>query len=126
MKKSSPQKKKDAVYTTDDMKHYMGSLIEHVDERIDGLTEVVRGMDEKFERKFTEVHEILGMHGQKLDSHSLMLNRLLFDVEEIKSGMREKVSVQEFNKLEKRLVFLESIVLTGGGKNSKTKAKSGK
>jgi hypothetical protein len=47
----------------------------------------------------------------------------MIDAEEIKSGMREKVSLQDFNKLETRLVLLESIVL-GGTQKAKPKAKS--
>ena len=38
------------------------------------------------------------------------------DVEEIKSGMKEKVDRSEFVKLEKRMVVLETMVFGGGKK----------
>lgn len=55
----------------------------------------------------------LGNVEKKLDSHTVMIARIMEDAEEIKSGMREKVDRAEFNKLEKRLVTLEAVVFGG-------------
>lgn len=48
-----------------------------------------------------------------VDSHTQMIGRIMIDVEEIKSGMREKVDRVEFTKLEKRMVMLEAVVFGG-------------
>lgn len=144
MKKSSPKLPKktanDKPFTTAEAVQFFGGIREHFDDKFKVIHERIDGMDEKFERKFDEVNgkldehtQILGRHElilhdhtRKLHEHSEILGRLLLDTEEIKSGMREKVSVQDFNKLETRLVLLESIVFTGGNKKGKVKAKSGK
>ncbi len=47
-----------------------------------------------------------------------MIGRLLIDMEEVKSGMREKIDRKEFTALEKRMVALEALVFGG-----KTKVK---
>ncbi len=48
-----------------------------------------------------------------VDAHTEMIGRIMIDVEEIKSGMREKVDRRDFVKLEKRLVILEATVFGG-------------
>jgi hypothetical protein len=48
-----------------------------------------------------------------------MIGRLLIDVEGINSGMKQKVDRDEFTKLEKRMVALESYVFTGKAKVKK-------
>ena len=45
-----------------------------------------------------------------------MIGRLMIDVEEIKVSMRSKVGRDEFDKLESRLVSLESFVFSNQGK----------
>jgi tetrahydromethanopterin S-methyltransferase subunit G len=115
--KKSPQKKNikqldDKPFTTGEAKRMFGGIQEHFDDNFKVINDRIGMMDEKFELKFTDVHQVLGEHTQ-------LLGRLLIDVEEIKSGMREKVSLEQFNKLEKRLVSLESIVL--GGKTMRPK-----
>jgi hypothetical protein len=124
MKKKTPQKQKKSIvndkpFTTAEAVQFFGSIKEHFDDNFKVIRERMDATDEKTARQFGEVNS-------RLQEHSQILGRLMIDVEEIKGGMREKVSVAQFNKLETRLVLLESIVLTGGGKNSKTKAKSGK
>ena len=73
---------------------------------------------ESHTKKLDSHSQILESHTKKLDSHSQMIARVMEDVEEIKSGMREKVDRSEFVKLEKRLVVLETMVL-GGKKRGK-------
>ncbi len=60
-----------------------------------------------------QVDNRVGNVEKKLDSHTTMIARVMEDVEEIKSGMREKVDRIEFAKLEKRLVVLEATVYGG-------------
>ncbi len=60
-----------------------------------------------------EIKEVVGGHTRKLDSHTQMIARIMEDVEDIKSGMREKVDRVEFTKLEKRMVMLEAVVFGG-------------
>ena len=48
-----------------------------------------------------------------VESHTQMIGRIMIDIEEIKSGMREKVDRRDFVKLEKRLVVLEATVCGG-------------
>ncbi len=116
MKKSpSPRKKtlEHDLHSTMQVKGYIDSIKEHFDDNFKIINERMNLTDEKNERRFTGI-EIL------LREHSQMLGRLLIDSEEVKLGFQEKVSLKEFNKLETRLVLLESIVL-GGGNHSKAK-----
>ncbi len=48
-----------------------------------------------------------------VEAHTEMIGRIMIDVEEIKSGMQEKIDRKEFSKLEKRLVTLEAAVYGG-------------
>ncbi len=70
---------------------------------------------------------ILDKHSTILDSysvilrgHSEMIGRILLDLADVKSGMREKIDRKEFVALEKRMVALEAHVL-GGKTKEKTK-----
>ena len=65
-----------------------------------------------------EVRTDLKVVKKTVESHTEMIGRIMIDVEEIKSGMREKVDRNEFNKLEKRLVILEATIF--GGKKMHT------
>jgi hypothetical protein len=75
-------------------------------EKIDATNERLDATNEKLDATTKTLTE-------KLDSHTVMIGRLMIDVEEIKVGMREKVDRSDFNKLETRLVTLESIVFSG-------------
>lgn len=85
-------------YTGDDVKRYIGAVTEEFRGQVSAVAE-----------------QFLGLN-IKIDTHTEMIGRLMTDVEEIKIGMHEKVSREEFNKLETRLVSLESFVFTGRGK----------
>lgn len=116
--KKSPKKKivkaeGNKPFTTEEAKHFFGAIAEEFRGRFTVIEERINFLDEKTDRRFSEVNS-------RLDEHSQMLGRLMVDTEEIKSSLREKVSIQQFNKLETRLVLLESIVL-GGNKVAKAK-----
>ncbi len=84
-----------------DIKRYIGAVTEDFQHRVSAIAEQFSGLNEK------------------LDTHTEMIGRLMIDVEEIKVGMNEKVSRSEFNKLESRLVSLESFVFSKQAKTSK-------
>lgn len=77
-------------HTDDDLKRYLGSLKEHFDDRFDAVIEQFGGMN------------------RKLDSHTEMIARIMMQLEEVKSEMRQKVDLQQFSRLEKRVALLES------------------
>ncbi len=97
-------------HSDSDVKRYIGFVTESHRDEFKVLSENIQGLDEKMEQRFGEVEK-------KLDSHSEMIGRLLIDVDEIKSGMRQKIDREEFTKLEKRMVALESYVFTGKAKS---------
>jgi chromosome segregation ATPase len=82
--------------------------------RLDGVEQKLNGV----EQKLNGVEQRLDGVEQRLDTHTEMVGRIMIDVEDIKTGMHEKVSRQEFNKLETRLVSLESFVFSGRNKNA--------
>ncbi len=117
MKKTPPIKKNreedSKPFTSGEAKRMFSAIQEHFDDNFKIINERMNLTDENNERRFSGI-EIL------LREHSQILGRLLIETEEIKLGFREKVSLSEFNKLETRLVLLESIVLGG---NTATKNK---
>ncbi len=118
------------------MKRYMGAISEDFQHRVSAIAEQFLGLNDKIDiiNEKLDIHSsILDKHSSildehttqfscindTLDSHTEMIGRLMIDVEEIKVGMNEKVSRNEFNKLESRLVSLESFVFSKEGKISK-------
>jgi archaellum component FlaC len=86
------------------------------------MNERMDRMDQRFDRidqRFDGVDQRFGSIDVKLHEHSQILGRLMVDVEEIKSGMREKIDRKEFTALEKRMVALEAFVFTGKAKAKK-------
>ena len=108
---------------------YIGAVTEDFQHRVSVIAEQFSGLNEKLDTHTTEISRIndkLDTHtteisriNDKLDTHTEMIGRLMVDVEEIKVGMNEKVSRSEFNKLESRLVSLESFVFSKQAKTSK-------
>ena len=90
-----------------------GENLDFVRSDVKGIKETVGAHNDKLDSHTQK----LDSHTQKLDSHTQMIARIMEDVEEIKSGMREKIDRSEFVKLEKRMVVLETTVF--GGKNIK-------
>ena len=109
-----------------DMKRYVGSLSEEFQGRVSAIAEQFGGLNKKIDRiaevqnehtrKLDQHSQILDQHSRTLQSHTMMIGRVMEDVEEIKSGMKEKVDRSEFVKLEKRMVVLETMVFGGGKK----------
>ncbi len=98
-----------------DIKRYIGAVTEDFQHRVSAIAEQFSGLNEKLDTHSTAISRI----NDKLDTHTEMIGRLMIDVEEIKVGMNEKVSRSEFNKLESRLVSLESFVFSKQAKTSK-------
>lgn len=98
-----------------DIKRYIGAVSEDFQHRVSAIAEQFSGLNKKIDN----FGEKLDEHGRILNSHTEMIGRLMIDVEEIKVGMNEKVSRSEFNKLESRLVSLESFVFSKQAKTSK-------
>ena len=101
---------------TKEIKRYIGSISEDFQHKVSAIGEQFGGLN----RKIDHVKETLDEHtkkfekiDRKLDSHTVMIARVMEDVEEIKSGMHEKIDRKEFSKLEKRLVVLEATVYGG-------------
>ena len=94
---------------TKEIKRYLGSLSEDFQHKVSAIGEQFSGLNNKIDR----IDYRVGNVEKKLDSHTVMIGRIMIDVEEIKSGMREKVDRAEFVKLEKRLVILEATVYGG-------------
>ena len=94
---------------TKEIKRYIGSISEDFQHKVSGIAEQFGGLNKKIDL----INDTLAIHGRKLDSHSVMIARVMEDVEEIKSGMHEKIDRKEFSKLEKRLVVLEATVYGG-------------
>lgn len=94
---------------TQEIKRYIGVISEDFQHRVSGIAEQFGGLNNKIDR----IAEVQNEHTRKLDNHAIMIARVMEDVEEIKSGMREKVDRSEFVKLEKRMVVLETMVFGG-------------
>ena len=114
--KKTPQKKMSKkeleampLHSDADVKRYIGAVTESFDEKFDVVIEGVNGLSERMDR----MDQRFDVVDKKLDSHSEMIGRLLLDMEEVKSGMRQKIDRAEFTKLEKRMVALETYVFTG-------------
>ena len=106
---------------TEDFQHRVSAIAEQfsgLNNKLDKHTTEISRINDKLDTQTTEVSRI----NDKLDTHTEMIGRLMIDVEEIKVGMHEKVSRSDFNKLESRLVSLESFVFTRRAK-SNNKAK---
>ena len=119
MKKQRPTTKYDEhKLAVGEVKRHMSALSEEYQSRIDGVVEQFGGMNRHFElldkkfdlvdRKFDLIEKKFDSLDKKLDSHTEMIARLLEQSQEIKSEMRQKVELQLFAKLEKRVALLES------------------
>jgi hypothetical protein len=100
----------------DDIRKFMAINTEDFQSRVSAIAEQFLGLNEKIDATNEKLDATTKTLTEKLDSHTVMISRLMIDVEEVKVGMREKVGRDEFNKLETRLVVLESVVFSGQGK----------
>src|SRR5574337_832369 len=116
-KKDTAKLENEDPHTTE-IKRYLGALSEDFQHRVAAIGEQFGGLNRKIEefevrfdhidQRFDRMDQRLDKMDQTLNSHTEMIGRIMIDIEEIKSGMREKVDRTEFVKLEKRLVTLEA------------------
>lgn len=121
-KKDTAKLENEDPHTTE-IKRYLGALSEDFQHRVAAIGEQFGGLNRKIEefevrfdhidQRFDRMDQRLDKMDQTLNSHTEMIGRIMIDIEEIKSGMREKVDRTEFVKLEKRLVTLEAVVFGG-------------
>ena len=131
MKKAIKQKKKE-LFTSTDIKRYIGALSENFTKQVGGVAEQWLGV-KKDTGKIKEIlnthteilqrhslilnhhTEILDSHTETLDSHTEMIGKLMIDtaiikedIEFLKGGMKRKVDYDEFLALERRTAILET------------------
>ncbi len=110
-------------FSANEVQRYIGVVTEEFRGQVSAVAEQFLGLNEKFDRLDEKVDRLDTKLSGKIDTHTEMIGRLMTDVEEIKIGMHEKVSRQDFNKLETRLVALETIVFTERGKRGTSSRK---
>ena len=125
MKKEAPKKVDEYKLAVGEVKRHMSALGEEYQGRIDAVIEQFGGMnrrfdhvDKKFElvdKKFDHIDKRFDLVDKrftgidkKLDAHTEMIGRIMIQLEEMKSDMRQKVDLQQFSRLEKRVVLLEA------------------
>lgn len=112
MKKSKSATKKQSQKGdthTQEIERYIGAISENFQHGLSAIGEQFGGLNTKLDEHGRKIDDL----ARKVDGHTLMIGRIMEDVEEIKSGMREKVDRSEFVKLEKRMVVLETTVFGG-------------
>ncbi|MDO8521622.1 MAG: hypothetical protein Q7S52_05905 [bacterium] len=116
MKKKQSKKK----YSGDEVKRYLGSLSEDFQHKVSAIGEQFGGLNKKLD----EHGRILAMHSEmlgQLNVRTMVLQtdvaEIKKDVQEIKTDLKQKVDRQEFARLERRVISLESVV--HGGKSSR-------
>lgn len=90
---------------TSDIKRYLVALAEDFQGRVSAIAE-----------QFPSIHRKLDEHSQKLDIHTQMIGQLMVDVQEIKTDMKQKIDRNEFSRLEKRVIALETRSFAGSRK----------
>ena len=125
------QKKKE-LFTSTDMKRYVGALSENFTKQVGGVAEQWLGVKKDtgeikgILNTHTEIlqrhglilnhhTEILESHDKTLNSHTEMIGKLMTDmtiikedIEFLKGGMKRKVDYDEFLALERRTAVLET------------------
>jgi len=99
MKKRKMKAKKVSI-DLDEFKRHTGALAEHFDDGLKVIGDGLASLRESTEARFVEVNQTLG-------SHTQMLAQVMMDVEQIKFDLKQKVSYDDFAKLEKRVMRLE-------------------
>lgn len=80
-----------------EIKRHMSALSEEYQGRLDGVIEQFGGMNKRFD----------GVD-KRLDTHTEMIGKIMVQLQEIQSDMKQKVDLQQFSRLEKRVVLLEA------------------
>ncbi len=94
----------DHTLAVKEIKRHMSALGEEYQGRLDGVIEQFGGMNKRFDaldKRFDGVDK-------KLDSHAEMIAKMMVQLQEIQSDMKQKVDLQQFARLEKRVVLLEA------------------
>jgi len=126
------EKKEKRKYTTNEVKRYLGILAEDFESKVKAIAEQYLDIknDIKKMKKTLDLHSrlldshsrLLESHSRILDSHSRILNShtemiasiqetleiMKVDIQFIKSGLKKKVDLEEFQTLEKRVALLEA------------------
>lgn len=119
MKRDIKKQKKTSLRSIGRGAEHIPAGVLSLEAHVEDVKRYVDMVSEDFTHKVSAIAEqFLGLN-EKLDSHTEMIGRLITDVEEIKVNMREKINRDEFNKLETRLVALESFVFSKHGKIAK-------
>jgi len=101
------KKKEQVSISLDEFKRHTGALTKHFDDGIKLLGERIAGTEESLGKRLDKHEEILNSHTQKLDSHTQMIGQIMLDVAQIKLDLKQKVSIEDFARLEKRVIRLE-------------------
>ncbi|MEK7113505.1 MAG: hypothetical protein AAB873_01620 [Patescibacteria group bacterium] len=117
-KRSKENAKIKDVYSSTEMKHFLGSLAEAHIEELKGIKEGFLVMNIRFDRveqkldehtKILDSHtKILDEHTRKLDSHSEMIGVLMEDTTVIRGDLKRKVDYDDFLSLLKRVQRIEA------------------
>ena len=110
MNKKSAKPKSELWQLSEEFKRHTGALIEHVDDVFKLTNEEIRGIHQKLD-SHTQVLDshtrVLDSHTQVLNSHTQMIGQIMMDIEQIKFDLKQKVSYDDFARLEKRVAKLE-------------------
>lgn len=103
MKKAIKQKKKE-LFTSTDMKRYIGALSENFTKQVGGVAEQWLGV----KKDVGEIKETQGVHTEMIGKIMMNITILKEDMEFLKGGMKRKVDYDEFLALERRTAILET------------------
>lgn len=100
-----------------EIKRYVGVLSEEFQGRVSGVAEQFLSISVDVKETLALVgsqEKILNLHTMMLDAqaskmkaHTEMIGKIMVQLQEIQSDMKQKVDLQQFARLEKRVVMLE-------------------
>ncbi len=96
MKKNGKKQVDGHTLAVGEIKRHMSALGEEYQGRLHGVIEQFGGINNKLD----------GLT-KKVDSHTEMIGKVMVQLQEIQSDMKQKVDLQQFARLEKRVVMLE-------------------
>ncbi len=96
-------KKQTTNYSGEEMERHVGALKEHFTDSVKVVAEQFFGLRKEMKDGFKEINK-------RLDSHTEMIGKIMIQLEEVKGELKQKVNYQDFVKLEKRVVYLETRV----------------
>ena len=93
---------------------YVGSLSEEFQSRLSAVAESVTGLSEKIDVltvRLDKVENTLNSHTEMIGNIMENVEMMKSDIHAIKNELKQKVSYDEFTKLEERVVHLEEKIL---------------